>query len=65
MRKDDRSPINPFTGKEHYDTVDDDKFLEEMFGYYYQELSKYPILNDSPAGQLTIQVATRLISNVE
>ncbi|WP_295620508.1 M48 family metallopeptidase [uncultured Methanobrevibacter sp.] len=65
MRKDDRSPINPFTGKEHYDTVDDDKFLEEMFGYYYQELSKYPILNDSPAGQLTIQVATRLIRTVE
>ena len=59
IKKDDRSPINPFTGKEHYDTVDDDKFLKEIFGYYYQELSKYQILDESPQGQLTIQIATK------
>ncbi|WP_304094016.1 M48 family metallopeptidase [Methanobrevibacter ruminantium] len=65
IKKDDRSPINPFTGKEHYDTVDDDKFLKEIFGYYYQELSKYQILDESPQGQLTIQIATKLIRTVE
>ena len=29
MAKDDRSALNPFTGKEHYDKVNDDKFLED------------------------------------
>lgn len=27
MSKDDRSGLNPFTGKSHYDNIDDDKFL--------------------------------------
>jgi len=30
MSKDDRSGLNPFTGKSHYDNVDDDKFLNEL-----------------------------------
>ena len=29
MAKDDRSNVNPFTGKSHFDIVNDDKFLEE------------------------------------
>ena len=28
MAKDDRSGINPFTGKSHFDIVNDDNFLD-------------------------------------
>lgn len=27
MAKDDRSPLNPFTGRKHYDKINDDQFL--------------------------------------
>lgn len=30
MAKDDRSSLNPFSGKEHYDNVNDDKFLANV-----------------------------------
>ena len=41
MSKDDRSGLNPFTGKSHYDNVDDDKFLDEYYNYYYDMINKY------------------------
>ena len=36
MAKDHRSALNPFTGKEHYDKVNDDQFLEECYNEYYK-----------------------------
>ena len=64
MRKDDRSPLNPFTGKEHYDSVDDDKFLQGCFQGYYQEIQRSQLLDNTPEGQLIIQVAVKLINTV-
>lgn len=64
MRKNDRSSINPFTGKEHYDTVDDDKFLEGCFQGYYQELQRSQLLDNTPEGQFIVQVAVKLINTV-
>lgn len=65
MSKEDRSPINPFTGKEHYDTVNDDKFLEMMFELYSKDLNKYELLDSTPEGQLVLKVALKLIKTVE
>ena len=31
MAKDQRSSLNPFTGKSHFDIVNDDKFLEDSY----------------------------------
>ena len=35
MAKDDRSGVNPFTGKKHFDIVNDDKFLQQSYNEYY------------------------------
>ena len=64
MAKDDRSALNPFTGKEHYDKVNDDKFLEECYGEYYKIVNKAQIIDDSPEGQLIYKVARNLINAV-
>ena len=65
MAKDDRSPLNPFTGKEHYDAVNDDEFLEMCFKMYYNEISNAELLDDTPKGRLVSQVASKLITTVE
>ena len=47
MAKDDGSDINPFTGKSHFDIVNDDKFLQEsyslkrIFWSNYSKLQQY------------------------
>ena len=65
MAKDDRSPINPFTGRKHYDKVNDDKFLEECYREYYQILNKAQIVDNTREGQILANVATNLINAVE
>ncbi len=65
MAKDDRSKINPFTGKSHFDIVNDDKFLQESYNEYYGMLSKAQLLDDTPNGQIVRNVAIRLIQAVE
>ena len=65
MAKDDRSPINPFTGKKHYDKVNDDKFLEECYQEYYQIVNKAQIVDNTREGQILANVATNLINAVE
>ncbi|WP_299521758.1 M48 family metallopeptidase [uncultured Methanobrevibacter sp.] len=65
MSKDDRSGLNPFTGKSHYDTVNDDKFLKECYDEYYKEMNKYQILDHTSQGQLILKVASNLINAVE
>ena len=65
MAKDDRSSVNPFTGKEHYDVVNDDAFLEMCYREYYEDISKYELLDDTPQGQMVLGVALRLIKTVE
>ena len=65
MAKDDRSPINPFTGKEHYDKVNDDEFLEECYSEYYNIINQSQIADNSYEGQLLVRVAINLISAVE
>ena len=64
MAKDDRSPLNPFTGKKHLDTINDDQFLAQCNAEYYSMLQKARILDDTPQGQLVRSVAIRLINTV-
>lgn len=64
MRKDDRQGVNPFTGKKHYDTVDDDEFLEESYNYYYNEVNQYELLDNTPNGEMVFNIASRLINTV-
>ena len=64
MAKDDRSPLNPFTGKKHLDTINDDQFLAQCNAEYYSMLQKTQILDDTPQGQLVRSVAIRLINTV-
>ncbi|MBO7719593.1 MAG: M48 family metalloprotease [Methanosphaera sp.] len=65
MAKDDRSPLNPFTGKEHYDTVDDDEFLAECYNAYYSELNQYELLDNTQTGQMVFDITASLIHAVE
>lgn len=65
MAKDDRSGVNPFTGKSHFDIVNDDKFLEESYNEYYSMLSQAQLLDNTPNGQIVRNVAVRLIRAVE
>lgn len=65
MAKDDRSDINPFTGKSHFDIVNDDKFLQESYNEYYAMVSQAQLLDDTPNGQIVRNVAIRLIQAVE
>ena len=46
MAKDDRSALNPFTGREHHDNVNDDQFLAECYDEYYKMLNYYKALAD-------------------
>lgn len=63
--KDKRSNINPFTGKKHYDRVDDDKFLKESYQQYYTLINQSQLLDNTPYGQTISHVATNLINAVE
>ncbi len=65
MAKDDRSSINPFTGKSHFDIVNDDKFLEDSYNEYYSMINQAQLLDNTPNGQLVRNVAIRLIQAVE
>ena len=65
MSKDERSGLNPFTGKSHYDNVDDDKFLDNCYNEYYKTLNEYEVLDNTPQGQLILNVTSRLINAVE
>lgn len=64
MAKDDRSEINPFTGKKHFDMVDDDQFLQESYNEYYGMLNQAQLLDNTQNGQIVINVAVRLINAV-
>ena len=65
MAKDDRSAVNPFTGKKHFDIIDDDKFLQDSYNEYYAMISKAQLLDDTPQGQIVRNVAIKLIQAVE
>ena len=65
MAKDDRSNINPFTGKSHFDIVNDDKFLRDSYEEYYALISRSQLLDNTPNGQIVRNVAIRLIRAVE
>ena len=65
MAKDDRSKVNPFTGKSHFDIVNDDDFLQESYNEYYSVVNKAQLLDNTPQGQLVRNVAIKLIQAVE
>ena len=65
MAKDNRSALNPFTGKEHHDNINDDKFLEECYREYYHIINNAQIADNSSEGQLIGNVASKLIRAVE
>lgn len=64
MAKDDRSEINPFTGKKHFDMVNDDKFLEESYNEYYSMINQAQLLDNTNNGQIILNVVIRLINAV-
>ena len=65
MAKDNRNSINPFTGKSHFDMVNDDKFLEDSYNEYYGMISRVQLLDNTQNGQIVRNVAIRLIRAVE
>ena len=65
MAKDKRSSLNPFTGKSHFDIVNDDKFLEDSYRQYYAMVQKAQVLDNTREGQIVRNVAIRLIKAVE
>ena len=65
MAKDDRSAINPFTGKSHFDIVNDDKFLQDSYNEYYSMVNQSQLLDNTSQGQMVRNVAIRLIQAVE
>ena len=64
MRKDDRSEINPFTGKAAFDILDDDKFLDECYAEYNAIIQQNKIIDETPYGQVLQRVANNLIKSV-
>ena len=64
MAKDDRSAINPFTGKKHFDMVNDDEFLQNSYNEYYGMINQSQLLDNTQDGQIVINVALRLINAV-
>ncbi|AMD18116.1 peptidase M48 [Methanobrevibacter sp. YE315] len=65
MAKNDRSGVNPFTGKKHFDIVNDDKFLQQSYNEYYAVINKSQLLDNTPEGQLVRNVAVNLINAVQ
>jgi len=65
MAKDDRSSINPFTGKSHFDMVNDDKFLKDSYNEYYGMINQAQLLDNTQNGQIVRNVAVNLIHAVE
>ena len=65
MAKEDRSSINPFTGKSHFDMVDDDRFLQESYEEYYSMINQAKLLDDTNNGRVVRNVAVNLIRAVE
>ena len=65
MTKDDRSAVNPFTGKSHFDMVNDDIFLEKASKEYYNVINQSQVLDNTSEGQLVRNVAVKLIQAVE
>ena len=63
--KNSRSSLNPFTGKSHFDIVNDDKFLKNCANEYYKMINQSTLLDDTNDGQLVRRVASRLIGAVE
>lgn len=64
MAKDDRSAVNPFTGKKHYDKVNDDQFLQECYNEYYAIIKQSKVVDNTVEGQTIARVATNLINAV-
>ncbi len=65
MAKDDRSGVNPFTGKKHFDIVNDDKFLQQSYAEYYNMIKQSQLLDNTPQGQVVRNVAVNLINAVQ
>ena len=65
MSKDSRSELNPFTGKKHYDNINDDEFLNQCYNAYYTEIKKYQFLDDTHTGQIVYKVTSNLINTVQ
>lgn len=60
-----RKKFNPFSGKKHHDRVNDEKFLQQSAGRYYQTINQSQLLDDTEEGQLMKKVSENLISAVE
>lgn len=65
MAKNDRSGVNPFTGKKHFDIVNDDKFLQQSYNEYYAMINKSQLLDNTQNGQIVRNVAVNLINAVQ
>ncbi len=64
MSKDDRNPVNPFTGKKHFDNVNDDEFLNECYNIYYQEINRYQLLDETEMGKSVFNITSNIVHAV-
>ncbi|WP_245634961.1 M48 family metalloprotease [Methanobrevibacter cuticularis] len=65
IKKNDRSSINPFTGKKHFDILNDDKFLNQCYNEYYQITNQHELLDEHTDGKLVAKISLNLINAVE
>jgi len=65
MKKSDRSDINPFSGKKHFNILNDDNFLDGSYVEYDNVISQSNLLDDTPNGKIVSNVALNLINAVE
>ncbi|MCL2157055.1 MAG: M48 family metallopeptidase [Methanobrevibacter sp.] len=65
MKKNDRSSINPFTGKKHFNIVNDDKFLDNSYVEYDNIINHSQLSDETPEGQIVSNVSFKLIKAVE
>ncbi|MDR0911056.1 MAG: M48 family metalloprotease [Methanobrevibacter sp.] len=65
MKKNDRSNINPFTGKKHFNILNDDKFLNQSYNEYNNLIKQYSSLDGTVDGKLVSDISQKLINSVE
>lgn len=65
MKRNDRSDINPFTEKKHFNILDDDKFLDGSYAEYNNVINQCELLDDTPNGKVVSNVSLSLIDAVE
>lgn len=65
MEKNDTNKVNPFTGKKHFNIINDDQFLDNSYVEYNKFINQSELLDETADGQLIFNVSSNLIDAVE